>query len=51
MDADVTIYPDGPPSDVVIRYFEELKTVNERRVALGLPSLQPVEGFMGLNGF
>src|SRR5208283_3629869 len=44
MNSDATIYPDGPPSDVVMRYFAELKTVNEARVALGLPSLQPVEG-------
>jgi hypothetical protein len=44
MDSDVTVYPDGPPSDVVLRYLEELKTVNEARLAHGLSSLQPVEG-------
>ena len=45
MDADVTIYPDGPPSEIVVRYFAEIKSVNEARATLGLPSLQPIEGF------
>jgi hypothetical protein len=44
MNSDSTIYPDGPPSDVVLRYFTELKAVNDARSAVGLPSLQPVEG-------
>lgn len=47
MDADITVFPDGPPSDVVLRYFDELEVVNKARLARGLPSLQPIEGFMG----
>ena len=47
MDADVTVFPDGPPSDAVLRYFDELEVVNKARLTRGLPSLQPLEGFMG----
>lgn len=44
MNSDSTILPDGPPTDVVLRYFAELESVNKARIAVGLPSLQPVEG-------
>jgi len=50
MDADVTIYPDGPPSDAVLRYFSELKAVNEARTGLGLPSLQPIDSLLTFLG-
>ena len=50
MDSVVSIYPDGPPSSAVLRYFAELKTVNEARLVQGLPSLQPIESLINFLG-
>jgi|WetSurMetagenome_2_1015567.scaffolds.fasta_scaffold00274_3 hypothetical protein len=46
MDGDLTMYPDGPPSSVVLRYFKDIKAVNEERVAQGLPSLEPINALL-----
>ncbi len=43
MDNTVTIYPDGPPIEVVDRYFRELEQANAMRAARGLSPLAPLQ--------
>jgi hypothetical protein len=49
LDSAITVYPDGPPPEVIRAYFDDLATYNAWRAsALGLPPIAPVEFRMNL---
>jgi small-conductance mechanosensitive channel len=44
LDSVVTVYPDGPPPEVIKKYFEDLNAVNTwRATSMNLPPIAPIE--------